>query len=266
PSSDDAAAKADAVKVWSEIKAFASIGTPNNTYVDELVAHGVMCFYCTTQLPQSFYNKWVPYVYSTSLPSYDQGGLVAIDLMDKQLRGKAQYAGDALYKAMDRKFGLICYNDKQGAYTEGCQGFENEMKKRGINWGVTVSFTFDLGQAQEQSRTMIAKLKDAQATTLVLALDPIYPIFLTQEATRQNYFPEWMIVGGALTDTTFFGRTYAKEQWAHAFGAGPLSARAPQEVGRAYRLHVWHFGRPPQAKASYGVIYPGPFQLFLGIH
>jgi hypothetical protein len=52
--------------------------------------------------------------------------------------------------------------------------------------------------------------------------DPIMPIYLTKAATDQNYFPEWIITGTVLTDTTVFGRLYDQKQWAHAFGISSL--------------------------------------------
>jgi len=55
---------------------------------------------------------------------------------------------------------------------------------------------------------------------------------MTQEATRQGYGPEWVLLGaggasGGLTgaDTTFSGRTYDQTQWAHAFGLSFSGAR-----------------------------------------
>ena len=58
------------------------------------------------------------------------------------------------------------------------------------------------------------------------------PIYLTKAATEQNYFPEWVITGTVLTDTTALGRLYDQKQWAHAFGLSSLPVRIPKEQSR----------------------------------
>ena len=50
----------------------------------------------------------------------------------------------------------------------------------------------------------------------------MFPTFLTKEATAQGYFPEWVVLGYAYTDTAVFGRQYDQKQWAHAFGVSLL--------------------------------------------
>src|SRR5207249_6601192 len=90
--------------------------------------------------------------------------------------------------------------------------------------------------------------------------------FFTQEATRQQYFPEWFDVGSALTDTTFFGRTYDPAQWAHAYGMGQLVARLPEKLGDNYKLYYWYYHHDPTARAGYGVIRAPVDLLYRGIH
>ena len=96
--------------------------------------------------------------------------------------------------------------------------------------------------------------------------DPIMPIYLTKAATDQDYFPEWIITGTVLTDTTVFGRQYDQEQWAHAFGVSSLGARVPQDQGEAWRLHRWFYDEDPVAKKLVAVINEPLRILMLGIH
>src|SRR5204863_6088184 len=61
---DDVAAKADAIKVATEVHAFASFGGPGQTtaYADELAARGVLCVGdCVIAEPQSFLDRAAPY-------------------------------------------------------------------------------------------------------------------------------------------------------------------------------------------------------------
>jgi hypothetical protein len=101
---------------------------------------------------------------------------------------------------------------------------------------------------------------------VLCACDPIAPALITKEATNQQYFPEWIITGSALTDTTIFARTYDAAQWRNAFGISFLTARVPETQGDAWRLFKWHFpDKNPAANNQYGVIYPGPLTLAMGI-
>ena len=66
---------------------------------------------------------------------------------------------------------------------------------------------------QEASVTRAAiaassRLKEAKVTSVVFLGDPIMPIYLTKAATDQDYFPEWIITGTVLTDSTTLGRVH----------------------------------------------------------
>ena len=83
---------------------------------------------------------------------------------------------------------------------------------------------------------------------MILAGDPVFPTFLTKEATAQDYFPEWVVLGYAFTDTAVFGRQYDQKQWAHAFGVSLLPARTADDVDELGNLITWQTGTPPAAK------------------
>ena len=91
---------------------------------------------------------------------------------------------------------------------------------------------------------MIAKLKSAGVTSVILAGDPVFPTFLTKEATAQDFFPEWVVLGYAFTDTAVFGRQYDQQQWAHAFGVSLLPARTADDVDELGNLITWQTGAP----------------------
>ena len=112
---------------------------------------------------------------------------------------------------------------------------------------------------------MIAKLKATHVTTVVLAGDPIFPSFLTKEATAQGYFPEWAVMGYAYTDTAVFGRTYDQRQWAHAFGVSLLPARTSGAADEFSQILVWQSGKPPAA-STYRALVQAPLIFFTGLH
>ncbi|MDZ7731750.1 MAG: hypothetical protein U5R31_00355 [Acidimicrobiia bacterium] len=128
--------------------------------------------------------------------------------------------------------------------------------------------TQNLANLPEQATELIAKMQSAGVTTIVFIGDPIMPIYLTQEATAQDYHPEWIIPGVALTDTTQLAREYDPEQWDHAYGLSHLGARVPREQGDAWRLYDWYFGEgsaPPPSEATFGIIAANYQRLVLGI-
>ena len=111
------------------------------------------------------------------------------------------------------------------------------------------SFTDPVGVAT-QAREILARMKAKGITTILYSGDPLAPKALTTEATGQDYFPEWVITGSALVDSTIFSRTYDQKQWAHAFGMSNLSARVSPEVeGPAY-AYEWFNGTPAPAKQA----------------
>lgn len=267
PAEDDAVGKADALRVIEE-QPFAVIGAPNNTFVDEVVAAGILCM-CTVSQPAENYLRWAPYVW-TALMSSTQGYIHRAEYIGKRLAGRnAVHAGDPLLQAQPRRFGLIYYETPDFAYKAGAEFFVRELRdKYGVELAAVSAYNGypDIAATQEQARPVIQKMKDAGVTSIVFAGDPFAPIFFTQEATRQAYRPEWIITGSALTDTSFFARTYDQTQWANAFGISFLTARLPEELSANFRLLRWHFGRDPAAPASYGVIAPGWAILMTGIH
>jgi hypothetical protein len=248
--SDEQAGKADAIKVATELKAFISFGAPNNTYVNELVARGVMCF-CTVSQPAETYIKWSPYVFSPGLMASTEGYVHRAEYLARLNGHPAAYAGDATYKLQTRKFAIVYYETNDGAYKPGVDFFEKELLKYNIKLADRISYILDLGKAQEDARVIVARLKDKGINSVLFSGDPLFPIFLTQAATQQAYNPEWVISGSALTDTTFFARLYDKTQWAHAFGISYLVARIDKAISDAEGdLTSWHYGKPLTSKPS----------------
>ena len=272
PEDDDEAAKADAIAIATEHKAFAVFGGPSgtNAFADELVARGVLCF-CTVSQPIENYLKWAPYVWSDLMAS-TQGYVHRAEYICKRLHGKApKWYGNSVPEKVDkakpRTFGLMYYETEDGAFKAGIDFFEKELtSKCGAKMKEIAAFTganLDPTATQEQARTIIAKFKDSGVSSAVFSGDPLSPIFFTQEATKQAYQPEWIITGSALTDVAFFARTYDQTQWARAFGISYLTARVDEAVTEnELTMAQWHFG----AKLTSSPAVLGLGRLYLGMH
>ena len=110
-----------------------------------------------------------------------------------------------------------------------------------------IPYALDPATLQETAANAIAQMKEAGVTTVIFAGDPVAPREFTQEATKQEYFPEWFLNISALVDTNVFARTYDQEQWQHAFGLTALAARVDNENAGARSLYEWFYGEQPQA-------------------
>jgi len=265
---DDVSAKADAVRVATELHAFASFGGPSLTsaYADELARRGVLCLgECVLAETSDFLRTRAPYVWP-SLPAPDQAAIAWAEFVDSQLSGRpAEHAGDPKLRRQPRRFGLVRFDDGTGVFDATAAQFKATLAQHHTRLTVDLKYPFDLSQAQAQSRTLIASLKSAGVTSVVLAADPIFPSFLTKEATAQGYFPEWVVLGYAYTDTAVFGRTYDQRQWAHAFGVSALPARTDRSVDQFATILQWQTGKPPEAK-TYPVLVQAPLIFFTGLH
>ncbi len=100
---------------------------------------------------------------------------------------------------------------------------------------------------------MISKLKNEGVTTVIPLWDPLYPILITKEATFQQYYPEWFMIGTGLSDTTAAGRLYDQTQWRHAFGISPLWVTW-QTVARSTGAREYHHGLPGAPRGDEGVL------------
>lgn len=265
---DEAKARADAVQVAEEIKPFAVLGGPplTSAWADELARRGIICIGCGLSVPDERYQENAPYMWG-SLPTPEQflvnfGSYVTRRLLNR----KAEFAGDESFRTKERVFGTVSYESDPPVFTK----VREEVTKRGLLRGykpaVSERYILDIPKLGERAQTIVARLKSEGVTTVIFVGDPIMPISLTKAATAQDYFPEWIIAGTVLTDTTTLGRLYDPQQWANAFGLSNLAGRRPFAEAEQWRLHQWYYGRGPEARGTSGNIYPLVQILMLGIH
>jgi len=269
---DDAAGISDAIALADQYHPFAVINSINNAFVDELVSRKIVCI-CTTSLPNEFYEARYPYAGWTTLMSSTEGYIQRAEFVGKRLNGrKAKFAGirDNPTDPMSdetRVFGLLWYNTPDGLYKIGADFFEKELARYNTKLKVSLGYPSDLTQAQEQTRSLISRLKAEGVTSVIFAGDPITPATFTSEANNQQWQPEWIITGSALPDPSLFARTYNQDQWSRAFGISFLTLRVPPNKSEAYNLHKWHTGvdAAPAAGNTYPVLYAPFFILGTGV-
>jgi ABC-type branched-subunit amino acid transport system substrate-binding protein len=265
---DEQAAKADAIKVATQIHAFASWGGPGQTaaYAEELAARGVLCLgdcmiTATDQFARARHNSlWLTFA------SIDQLSEHWAQFITRELVGnRAVHAGDPALRKETRVFGVVRFDESFAGLDQAGASFVKKLRAKGVKIATEAPYQLDLSKAQENARSVIAKLKAAKVTTVIFAGDPITPASLTQEATAQSYFPEWVVLGAAYTDTSLFGRTYDQRQWAHAFGVSSLPVPLTPAEDQLYDILVWQTGHPPDAK-TFKVLVQAPLIFYTGLH
>lgn len=279
PSDNDAAMRSDAIKIAEEIGAFAvMMATAADVLAEELAQRGVPSVKLNS-MSREFYKTVPKNMIWSSLPTPEYYFEHVAEYMGKRLAGRnAVHAGDdqaplQTFREQKRKFGMIWIEGTGTRVSPNAkkaqQHFVNELAKYGVTLAADASYTFDLPRQQQQSTNMISKMRSSGVTTLYFFGDPLYPAFLTREASRQNYYPEWMVSGLLLEDTTFFGRTYDQGQWSNMFGISPLwvfwENKATSAGYREY-FHVNPDGQPGDEGVGINTIRGDVQMIFTGIH
>lgn len=259
---DQVAARADATTIAEQYSPFAVLGGPalTSAFADELSARKVLCIGCTPGQPADFYTDRDPYVWGLDGSALQKQTHV-LEFVEKQLIGKnATHGGDAV-KEQPRVFGLV-YLESSGASKDLADGFASKMEEAGAPFAAVSAYQLDPGTIQQTASQVITNMKAAGVTTVIFSGDPVAPLSFTNEATAQEYFPEWVIAASTLVDVTAFARTYDQEQWSHAFGVTQLAARNAPVSSGAYANYTWFTGVEPPANDTIGVIAPNPALFF----
>jgi hypothetical protein len=195
-------------------------------------------------------------------PSSAQSAAITAEYVSKKLSGKpAQHAGDPTLQGQTRKMAEL-YIDTGGDEKDNAARLKKALSDKGVDLSLQLAYTLDPSRLQEQATNVISQLKSAGITTVLFNGDPVAPATFTKEATSQRYFPEWVLAGVTLVDTTAFGRTYDQQQWAHAFGPSYLTARVKPEQGESFSLYKWFNGTNPPAVDTATVLFPQPALFF----
>lgn len=276
-STSDAAMRADAVKIADEMGAFAAftgnaLAPMPTVLAKELAQRGVVCI-CTTSLSSAFYQEHPPLIWS-SLPTIDEYAAHSAEYAAKRLgRNNAAFAGPLIQNQKRVYCLMIIVGQNTTIDPEGPRGrdiVKAAYAKRGLSFKEVVEYFYAPGQNQDDITNMIGQLKNGGCTTVVPVVDPIMPILITKEATKQAYFPEWYVMGTGLSDTTTIARFYDQQQWEHAFGISPLWVTWDR-VENSAGYHEYHHGIGGAGnKGDEGAlinVYRASFQtLWTGIH
>ena len=193
---DEASMRADALAI-AEKKPFAVLNA--EPLVGQLLADRKIISIDFPRDPKAVAQQ-APYRWSYGT-DYFALTLMAAEVLGKQLwDGKAEWAGDESMHAKDRKFGLVYPDSNDAIPYPDLALFEKTVKKFGggtittkvAYTGATGADTASIDTLNQQAATpIIARLKDAGVTTVVLITSQSMTKALTLAATKQEYRPEW---------------------------------------------------------------------------
>lgn len=241
---DPTATRADAVRAAEDLGAFAVLGGPliGTGWTEELHARGVVCVGCPG-IPDP-----EPTVFSVP-PTSGQLRAHLVAYVAAKLAGRpAEHAGEAL-RGRQRVFGHLALGMGTGE-DRGAERLREQLAEAGVALAEQVLYPLDPGRAAELATGAVTRMQAAGVTTVLVQADPVLLPAFTREATKQGWFPEWVLGGSPFIDTTAFGRTFDQQQWSNAFGISYFPPQVEPTADPPYRLYEWFHGEPPPVEGS----------------
>lgn len=253
-------AQVDATTVES-MGSFADLSANSEPYADALASKDVVGF-GDPYLSVKWHDDHRPYIWSIATAGTEVANFAA-EYATKKLCGadkKATFAGAPL-NTQPRKF--ASFAPENSWYQESVQVARQTFTDAGCDPGVNVQYQLDLGTMSNQATNLIDQMKNSGVTTILCGCDPIIPVFLSGAANRQGYYPEFIIVGTALTDTDIVGQLWDQNFAKHAFGVSSLTEPLPanQSIGYAAYKTV----RQDEPAFSVDLIYYQMAQMAIGL-
>jgi hypothetical protein len=226
-------AGADALHVASDLKAFADMSATTEPYGDALSRQKVLNF-GEPYLSGKWFAQRAPYAWSVATDC-TQVSNASAEIAVKQMMGKpAQFAGPA-FQGKTRKLAILAPDNPW--YQDCVQNAQSIFRAGGFGTQMSIPYQLNLSTLSSQAASIVSKLKAAGVTTVACGCDPIFPVYLTQKADEQDYFPEWSVIGVALTDQDIVGQLFDQKEWQHAIGVTYLGKTIPYQATLGYAAY-----------------------------
>jgi hypothetical protein len=255
-----AEAEADAETV-NGLGVFADLSGTSEPYADGLCRRGVLAF-GTPYLSRQWHDQRGPCAWSLAVNGTEVAEFAAEFAAKRLAGGNADFAGGSI-QGQPRVIGTLAPNNPW--YQESVELARARYEElSGLPSGPNYQYLLDLGQLSNQASELIPRMKADGVTTIICGCDPIVPVFLSGVAARENYFPEFIIAGTALTDADIVGQLWNQQFASHAFGVSPLQEFVPPTETIAYQ--AFKSVRPDEEPAfSVDLIYNQMYMLAIGI-
>ncbi len=200
---------ADANVIANELKAFGVMGG-GQAFSECAAERKLMVFDAAAYYPETFYRKYHPYLWA-GVMECERIGYQTAEYLGKRLAGRPAKWAKSVTKNKPRKFAL--YIPSNDGYQTCGDIMDRELKRRYNNGFVSrYNYILDISRLPDEATKAVVQFNAAGATGIVLACDPFSPIFLTQSAKSQNYYPEWLLIGVAVTDADNVPRLWDKDE------------------------------------------------------
>jgi hypothetical protein len=216
-----------------DMKVFGDMSATSEPYAGALAGKGILGF-GDPYLSRKWHDEHRPYIWSIATDGTKVANFAA-EYATKRLCGKnATLAGGDLH-GVPRKFASMA--PENSWYQESVQVARGTFEAAKCDPGLNVKYQLDLGTMSNQATNIVAQLQSQHVTTVLCGCDPILPVFLSGAAARQGYFPEFVIVGTALTDTDIVGQLWNQDFASHAFGVSSLTEPVPSNQTLGYAAY-----------------------------
>ena len=253
-------AKADALKVAKEAKAFADISAVTAPYAASLAAEGVVNI-GAPYVPREWLAQRRPYSWTQLTDCSTVVESAASYYAVKMAKKPATNAGGAL-KDQPRRLAVIAPDN---AEYQGCvNAGVNLLNRMGGGGDLAARHKYQISTNPGSAvNNILPKLRNDGITTVMCGCDPVFLNFLTTAMNGQGYFPEMVVAGVALVDTDLVGQLMQQNVWNNAFGisyAGPTQRQGSSLAYRAYKSV-----RRDEPSIAVDLIYNQLYMLAIGI-
>ena len=181
---------------------FADLSGTSEPYADALCRRGVLAF-GDPYLSRQWHDERGPCAWSLAVNGTEVAEFAAEFAAKRLAGGNADFAGGSI-QGQPRVIATLAPNNPW--YQESVELARARYEElSGQPSGPNYQYLLDLGQLSNQASELIPRMKADGVTTVICGCDPIFPVFLSGVAARENYFPEFIIAGTALTDADIVG-------------------------------------------------------------
>lgn len=232
-----AEANNDALKVATEVEAFADVSALTQPYADALSRQHVVNF-GAPYLSREWFVARRPYAWSLLTDCSVIAETGTEYALQRLLERPARWAGGDL-RDQPRRVGLIAPDNPE---YQQCVSAANEViEEAGSEIDLVLDYNLNLANLQPQATNLLARLQREGITTVQCTCDPVMLLFLTRAAEAQNYQPEWNVLGAGFSDLDLVGQAYnmslSGDQWTRAFGLSYFADQLPRSESPAYQAY-----------------------------
>ena len=224
---DEAAQRADALRVIA-LKPFAVFagGVAGADVLESTLAKNKIVVFGTGADVESMQAQ-APYRWGLNDPNAAMIG-AANAVVNQLANRKAEFGGDDV-KAKPRVFGLVNQDTVQ------VEKFLSTLSQNKVKLATNQSYSpgnasatlGDATIAAQQAPQIVAKMKAAGVTTVLVASDLAMLNAMMKQADDQDWHPEWFLTGSGYVDYAGFIKQYPSDQLEHVFGLSLLSPAPP---------------------------------------